>query len=326
MFRSSRSVRWMVWLSFALAAAPTPSVSGEDTLEERRQRLLQLAEENPAKLEDLQRKRERFEKLSAEEQARLRRMHEQLNAAPDADRLKRLLAAYTDWLKTLTAAERTELKQLSGDQRIARIRELKQKQEAQNFGWDTQLPPQDFATIFTWVVRYVARHEDEILARLPRQLDEQLRKAPPVRRHRMLLVALVRRQGGFEAPMPDAEEIRELQSQLSPKAQEILAAETDPRRKANLVRRWIQAAVQARLVPHLTDEKLQTFFETKLTQQQRDGLDRLPAEQRNQQLRRLYYQHFFQRLASDRVAPDRRGPAPRGGPRPRDDRPKDSDR
>ena len=68
----------------------------------------------------LQKKR-RFDDLSAEEQTRLRQIHEECRPTAPQE-LQQVLERYYDWLRTLTPLERAEVLSLPADKRLKRSR------------------------------------------------------------------------------------------------------------------------------------------------------------------------------------------------------------
>src|SRR5262245_56059345 len=115
---------------------------------------------------ELLRKKERFDKLSEVEKARLRDLHAQLAASPDWPELQTLMGRYCNWLKGLNPRERDEMLSLPVEKRIARIKEIVIRQEAHRFtDYITyHLPKPDQAAIYKWLEEFVGKHEQEILA------------------------------------------------------------------------------------------------------------------------------------------------------------------
>ena len=186
-----------------------------------------------AEKDALLRKKQRFDRLTDEEQQRMRRLHTAINSHQESERLKQVLASYNQWLKTLTASERAKLLGLPADERIEQIKKLRQQQQGRTFGLlgDRSGPPGDIELLFQWAVRFVQRHDRELLANLPVAFREQIVRADPRRRQRMLLFAMIglfgRRHPRQELPLPDQDELRRLSEALSQKARQILANEED---------------------------------------------------------------------------------------------------
>ncbi len=92
---------------------------------ERRERIENMS---PAEKAELLRQKERFDGLDAAEQERLVELHRQIEAHPESDKLRGVMERYYQWLQTLRPYERDELRRLPPEERIARIKELRQHQ------------------------------------------------------------------------------------------------------------------------------------------------------------------------------------------------------
>lgn len=278
--------------AFVAAGVPNLAARAEaDELQMRRQRLEAMsAEEKDA----LRRKKERFERLPEAEQQRMRELHAALANHENGDKLKDVLARYNQWLKTLPSAERAKLLGLPADERIEQIKLLRQQQVNKTYGLlgEKQEPPGDLVKLFLWANMFVRRHEREILAELPPQYREQIALADPRRRQRMLLsavIGLMGRRPSQRLPQPSVQEMEQLKDALSPQAKKMLENEPDAARRIMMVQRWLQVAVFARLLPPIEDGALRRFFNEELTDVEREKFDQLSPDQRQRQLRRLYY-------------------------------------
>jgi len=299
---------------FAVISSTGGALCAEETIADRRARLAKMT---PAKKEELQRKKERYDNLTYEEKLRLRQLHEQLSCHRDAGRLRKIMIRYNDWLKSLSPSQRVELAELSGQERIAKIKQFMQEQESQRFSQlvKTRLGQEDVRTIFAWLHEYAQRHERELLSRLSDEARKRvLQETDPKKRWPLLLHAFQRRRPGGNPISPDANEIAELREGLSAEAQKALDSVPD-QQKQMLIQFWIRAAVMSRWM--VSEEELMEFFAKKLTSQQRESLESLPRDQLQRELRRMYYQHRFGRPGGG----DRRGrfpkwPGPHGKMRP----------
>jgi hypothetical protein len=290
--RHNSAFAFAVTLLAAGSALSSIRQSQADELDERRKKLETMSAEDK---DALLRKKERFDRLSAAEQQRMRTLHAAIESHHDGDRLKAVLARYNEWLKSLPTAERTRLLGLPAQERIKQIKVHQQQQVRKTYGLlaENQTPPGDLGQLFLWANAYVRRHEREILAGLPQQYREQFQRADPRRRQRMLLSAAIglmgRRRPGQRMPLPTAEEMEQLKHALSPQAKRILENESDAARRIMLVQRWLQVAMLARLVPPIENDELQRFFDEDLNDTEREKLDQLSPDQRQRQLRRLYF-------------------------------------
>jgi hypothetical protein len=290
-----------------------PARGDVETPEQRRQRLEKMA---AAEKEELIRKKERFEKLPPAEQERLRKFHEQVSTHPDSAKLRGVMVRYCDWLKTLTATQRGELESLPLDQRVPKIKELMKLQEEQRFKRLVQapLPPEDLETIRAWIKDYATRNESMLMAKLSHSTQRWVREErDPERRLFRLRSALGRAGGGhFAAALAEEEEFKLLVSGLkSTEATRALEAAKEPEKKKLLVQEWLRAAVMVTFTAPATDEELEKFYTEVLDAEKREALDRLPREEMQKELRRLYNWHRFRR---ENPSPpgDPRGPGGRG--------------
>ena len=87
-----------------------------DALAERRQQIESLSADQK---EELRVKFAKFEALSSDEQEQLRRLHEQLDSDPQGNQLRRTLARYHEWLKSLSPSDRADLLVLPPTERLA---------------------------------------------------------------------------------------------------------------------------------------------------------------------------------------------------------------
>lgn len=294
---------------------PAPRADA-DELSERRARLDGMSAEEK---KELLRKKQRFDRLSPDEQARMRSLHVAISQHENADRLRSVLERYNQWLKTLPESERAKLLGMPADQRIMHIKRLRQQQERKTFGLlGDRLagPPGDVEKLFRWASEFVEHHESELLLGLPPAYRQQVLRADARRRHRMLMFSMIgllgRRRSGQPLPQPDAGEIRKLSEALSPRAKQFLLNETDSARRTAIVYRWLQAAVVAKLLPPIQKDELRRFYEKELKDYEKAKLDEMPADEAQRQLRRLYYQRYYKRgfQVVPRRLPNRRDTLP----------------
>jgi hypothetical protein len=108
-----------------LLGAGTGGDKGSRLAQHRRE----IAQMTPAQRTQLDRNYRLFLEMSPESQQRYRELHQQLQAAENAEALRITLDRYRNWLKTLSPFQREELRAISDlDERIDRVRELKEQQ------------------------------------------------------------------------------------------------------------------------------------------------------------------------------------------------------
>ncbi len=260
------------------------------TPEENRQRLESMP---PAEKEKLLRQKERFESLSAEEQQRLKEIHEALAAAPDGERLYGVLRRYCDWLKTLASAERAELAAMPPDERIARIRELMKIQEEKRVRKLANLSYDEGQAVLAWLDDMITPYEDELIKHLRPEHQQFLRQEsdnPETRRKRIVFFLFRSRQGDKlrEIVKPTDDDLERLLAGLSEPTRAAFRSLKDPEQQEELVRKWIFVSVVNPAYIPVDDNEINEFF-TKLPRGVQAELERLPREEMRQELRRMYF-------------------------------------
>lgn len=276
------------------AASPTAARAGEADEESYAERAQRLENMSTQEKEELQQKRDRFYELSEEEQDRLRELHRELNAAPHADRLRTIMHRYALWLKTISAGERADLLSLPPEERIPKIRELMQQQEAQRFRRlvSRPLPRDDLRIIYDWLDEIVQEREEELLADLSPEFAQRINEEQDeARRRRMLMFALRNRRG--ETPLIVQSDLDRLVGRLSPAAQKVLEEVRTAEDQGFLIREWVRAAMFARVNAEVSEEELMRFYVEDLTSDERQELENLSRDEMLQELQRKYnYRRF----------------------------------
>ncbi len=311
---------------------PAPTLTGLETPSQRRETLEKMT---PPEKEDLRTRFDKFNALSPDEQQRLRRFEEQLNADASRDRLRRIMNQFHEWLKTLGPIERSELlaPALTSTVRIEQIRNLQHAQEAKlgAQGGGPKLLQRDVDALHQWEATFAAKHAAELLAARPstspqREWAQKVDSADPAERRRALLI-LARYQWrtgsvgeGKKVSLSDAE-LQSLIKQLSPEARKILDAQTTTQQKIDTIGRWIFLFARARLFnrqsgegpPQVSQDELNRYFEG-LPANEKDKLLALPNDDDfNRALRWKYYQ---QHTRPNRGTGPRNAPGDRDRPRP----------
>jgi muconolactone delta-isomerase len=276
-----------------------PMVVPWQELDKRRLRLERLSAQDKLAL---QLRRRRFESAPPEQRRLARETYEQLVGHEQRNELWPLLLQYHLWLEALPASEREPLLQLPDKQRLSEVTSLVRQQEARRFQEliRTPLLPADADAIFQWLDAYVQRHETEILAALPPQAAQRIRAAErPDAQRLMLLAALWRLWPTGQFPQPTDNDLQQLLSRLSPTARATIDDLKRPRDRVLLAQRWIGAALSSRARPLVSPEELRRFFALELTPDERTYLETLPPEEMRRELLQIY-------LRSRREPPDSR--------------------
>jgi hypothetical protein len=266
------------------------------TQEERRERLLKIG---AAEKERLEQQTQRFESLAPAEKQKLRDIHDELSKAPDGDQLFAILQRYCEWLKTLDEVQRGELMSLTGEERVAKIRQFMKQQEERRFRQLANLPYEDTRAVLDWLDKMVEPHEEELLALLSREAREAVRnfkdRFDDPRARRKMMVWWLFKEGKRDelrnTIQPSPDDLQRLLGQLSQETQDDFK-KLDAQKQQELVRNWIGWAVFRPSYRPVTDSELHEFFKG-LPSEQQAKLERLPHEEMHHELRKLYYASRF---------------------------------
>ncbi len=272
-----------------VAAASTAPTSGDSALD-----LDALSAEQKR---DLLRRKQQFDQLTASEQEKLRQLHQNLSAEPEAPQLTAVMTRYHQWLLSLKSLERDELLSLPADERIDRIRRIMQQQEKQRFEQMVdKVPPEDLDAIYNWVNEFIVKNQERIVSTLPPEVRLRWESIEDVERQRRLLMfAINYRPPHLEGVVPQKEDFDRLLPLLSKQSQEVLKKAPVP---GEVLREWVKAAVMSKVMPPATDEQLTEFLK-QLPVRERQELEGLAAKEMRERLTRMFYASKF-----------------RGGPRP----------
>lgn len=251
----------------------------------------------PVQQEQLRRRQEQFASLAAPDQQHLRHLQQQLDGDPEATQLHLIVQRYCDWLKTLPLYRRAEVLESEPGERIKRIKKLLAEQARPAKG----LNEPDAAALLRWMDQYVAANESRLLQTLSKPRRQQLLEMSPAKRLRVVAWLLEQQWQAAppgKAPLTD-NELAELRSQLSPGARDRLASKP-PAEQWRILNSWLRHIARSHAVGRRPDDplaasqeaELATLFEHELTDQQRDRLLSLPAEEMQRELRKMYFQRF----------------------------------
>lgn len=271
-----------------------------------------------AEKDALARKRARFQSLTAEQQDRLRKMHQELASDPRAEQLWNIMRNYKTWLASLPPAQQAELRDLPTEERVARIRKL-QSESTQLWlrEYGSGMKPADATAMLRFMGSYVETHRSQLEQSIPPFFRNNLdRVQSPTIRNLVLLAAVAR--NGRPLPNPDPDELVELEKSLSPPARQSWDEAKESGDLGQLVQQWLRAVIQRpdrfRTVPR---RELERFYLT-LPLAKRDQLNLLPPEEMQARLTRMY---VIDQVGEVRIfgRGNRRGPPEDGRRRP--DRP-----
>ena len=231
-------VCWLVLIAGQMARADEPLASRQEQIEDM----------DLVQMEQLLQRHKQFHAFKPEERERCRSLDRAIENDPDGDELRRVLDRYYDWLKTLSSYQLMELRKLSPEERIERIKTLQQEQGLQERrrsgfrrfgpGFDgfgnmpEQISPDDKRVLLEWTAEYAAGHEDAFTESLPGPMREKLRRElaqvgdPGARMQVLFWRMWLRRQlDAPEKPIPDInDDWPRLVASLSAKMRENLEA------------------------------------------------------------------------------------------------------
>jgi hypothetical protein len=268
-----------------------------ETLADRR---LAVARMSPADQQELLRKQQRFAALPAEEQERLRRFQAAIDADQHADRLRRVLVNYHEWLKTLSPSQRYALEGMAPARRIEEIKQVMQEQQSRR--QRELLTSNDKREVVRWLEDIVWQHRKRLINEMsPEWRKRFLKESEEEQRRRLPYVALRSRRDDpqRERPQVDEQEIERLSKQLSAKARAELASQPNLQAKQKLVGGWISTAMfdrwrsgrgSSRRPSPPPEADLVRFFQEDLPARERDELMSLPSDEARERLLRLYWQ------------------------------------
>ncbi|HEV3416287.1 MAG TPA: hypothetical protein VG056_05725 [Pirellulales bacterium] len=290
------------------------------SLAERRQRLEGMSAQ--AK-EELLAKFDKFESLSADDHERLRRLDAQVDIDPQVDRLRRIMARFHEWLKTLLTTERADLLASDATYRIAGIRRLRHEQEARLAGQSggPLLLPRDVDALHKWMEQFATDHKTELMSikSLPDVRKKQLDSPnPAIRRIGLAGIAWTQWKNGNvgngKVISVSDQEIQQLKDILSKTFSDELNSRQTKQQRIQTISGWVNALPRFSMFarqggeggPAISPEELSKFF-VSLPSQQRDELMNLPRDDMNRRLRMLYFQHKRRELGQGQ----REGPGQR---------------
>ncbi len=307
--RNSPSREAFAAILFALVA--TSPLWAASWLAERQQAVEKMS---PAERQDLNDEYKKFLALSTDQQDQLRTLNRNLENDPQGERLRGLMHRYYDWLKTLRPDERADLLSLPLAERPARIKSLKQRQEAfaAKLPAGSHLTPQDVQVLSDWVKTYAAAHEAELLKEFPSPRHGEFpgndkfggndkfpgnEKAP---RDRPRQFTAWRPWLGPKLPSVSKEEIDDLAHQLSPEPRKVIESRPTLPDKIELIHEWLQAIWRQRAGGggfgrhgrNVGSKELARFFENDLSKEEQDKLSHITdKDEQHRELQRLFLQH-----------------------------------
>lgn len=269
----------------------------------------------------LRAKYNRFRALPAEQQGRLRQLHEEISASEDAEQLRQTMRQYQQWLGGLPASEQYELRELTADKRVNQILRMLQ-QHALNKS--LELTPEELQLFFQNVKSQLEREREKILEEMSRSERARFEKLSGNEQRKDLIRKLMRNswRGGKRFSIL----VKELIPEEKYEAFRKLSLEEKRRRfagwmwEAHLQERPNRPRYGRRNSGEIPEQELEQYFTEELDAASIERLLALPREKMQQQLQRRYRGgmppgDWESLLDRDHGPPRRPGP-----PRPGEDR------
>ncbi|MCA9201802.1 MAG: hypothetical protein KDA59_02085 [Planctomycetales bacterium] len=275
--------------------------------------------------QELSRKKTRFEELSPAEQQRLKELHGDLEAQPNQEHLRVVLAQYNDWMSALPSTQRADLLAMSLDKRLEETRQIVQRQEESRFRAYVQanLTEQDHQQIDRWLLQVAKRHEPLLLGMMSERFRPVLERfeRDDSKRLRYLLMPAMQpgRLSEFLAAITD-EEREMLVGSLSDKAQESMRKIKGKQKQDELLLEWVRASIWSKIRP--SNEDMMQYLQEHASPADREYLENMPREKMQEKLTEMYFRYRrgpfggrppFGRGPDDRHGPDDRRPDDRRG-------------
>lgn len=284
-----------VMIAIALPMEIAWFVKHKDRWAEPRQAIAALDEAGRAELAaDWQ----RFQKLSTDEQRRLRELHAAVETDADPESLRSALADYEKWKSGLSPQQSASLVGLSSGERIDRLRALSEEQRAMAA---RALSPNDVKTLIAWLEGEVDKFQDRLIAAVPQQARARLESLGRRERNITLILAALNMRGGPQHPGPRFENLPlqalvELRERLSPAAQQAWDSTRSLEERKLLLTEWIRQAANKTygnregptFAQRIGNVELRSFFETELTEAERNRLLALPGDEMALQLKQEF--------------------------------------
>ena len=270
----------------------------------------QLTDFSAAEKLALQKNYDAFHKLPAEKQQRLRKIHRQIQADANSQRLLEVAQRYQQWLKKLPISTQAELASLPTDQKLRKFRQL----AYDPFGAGVAPPPltqPDREAFSQWLSEHFDRRYGEpkklldLGKDIPSFLRDRLRgrmeNATPIAKAKLLKQTylqygwMVRHSELFRA---NPQEAAALSETLSPVSRRILEVSRAEKRDVDIIRHWWQDVVSN--VSTASDEELWAFY-NKIKAADRERFETMPSDRMLAELRRAYV--YSQRSGSTDLEP-----------------------
>ncbi len=302
----------MLGLFVTLFGSMACSLVAQSPLPRSVQELNQLA---PEQRNDLQQKKVRFEQLTDEQKQAHRSFNTRLNSVDNSQQLRKVMLSYTQWLLDLDSAERQRILALPVDQRLAEVIMLVKQEKERRFKelLDTNLSGEDLTAVGAWYDRWLVE-KSSVIEELGKQIDEPVTQTLMAnmenkkQRNTIIVVALLRQYGDsmWQDWFEDWEsDLTGLIGSMSETAQILYASAENDQQRLQLVLRWGYYSFVAQSMQDVSEEQLLEFYNSELTQEHREILDRQSPTQVLPMLRRFYFQYRMPEMIRRMLGPQK---------------------
>lgn len=222
----------------------------------------------------------RFRQLPANEQERLRKLHGEIAAEPDAEKLQTAMLVYADWLGGLPPARQFELRTMAPNERVRTVER-----------WADDMRDDALLTLTDEELRRFVHKIREPLDELQRDAVKSVLKSDDGRKNnrggRAMLNQLPNAMAmqvfsGMSRPGEFQEKVLEALPERTHDAFKSL----EPRQKIERIMTWLRQSET--LQGEVSQEALERFFAEELDAETRAELLSLPPDEMEQALRRMY--------------------------------------
>ena len=227
---------------------------------------------------NLRAKYNRFRQLPVDEQNRMRKLHGQIAAEPDAEKLQQAMLVYSDWLGGLPPARQFELRTMQPP--TERIRTIER--------WVDEMRDDAVLTLSDDELRRFVRKVRGPLEDLQRDAMLEASKADGGRgRNAMQLNqipnAMIRR---VASGMSEPGEFQDAVLQALPERTHEAFKSLEPRQKIDRIMTWLRQSES--MQGEVSQEALERFFAEELDAETRAELLSLPPDEMEKALQRMY--------------------------------------
>lgn len=236
-----------------------------------------LSDEDKAKL---QRRRKRFEDLTAAEQQRIRTLHATIESRDDRDALVAVINRYGEFLKSLSSSEKKELLDLPREERLDKIRAIKAHKEKQRLmeSLSDNVKIADVESFVKWLDEIATRTVKSDLKKDPNRRYARDAMRDQRSRIRWFFFRNMKSRKSNAFHEATSEDIQNLRASLGEYLQALYAKTTTLDQKRELTHSLFEAILFNRIRPQFEAKELERFAREKLDERARRELKDLKGD------------------------------------------------